>query len=160
MKLVLGLTLAAFATLAALALTQTLGGSGGEEERGGDEAAQAGNSPEAEVGPDDVVKEFSSALVAGDSKTACGEMTTSRADQFASDVGVKTCEKAVETSARSLAENASKKDLSQEITDSTYEILEESEDSAVVRVTPPPDSEGSQRIAYLLKEDGTWLIEG
>ena len=117
-----------------------------------------GEETEAEAGPDDAVKEFATALVEGDGETACAMLTPSEADRIASDAGGKTCEEAVETQAESLAESAPDEDFSQVASESTYKIVEESEDSATVKAIPPPDSPGSEQTFNLVKEDGTWLL--
>ena len=156
-RLVLGLTLAAFAALAAIALVQDLGGDGDD---GGSDASQTGDPPQTETAPEDVARDFTSAVVEGDGRAACGEATSRLADQLAEDTGVKTCERAVEDIAATLAESTPKKVLLHSAANSTYEVLEEFEDGAVVRVIPPPESEGTERIVYLIDEDGTWLIDG
>lgn len=177
----LGLALAAFAVLAAIALAQALGGGdaddgseqvqtgdlaealaqavGGGEAEDDSEPDQVGDPAEAEAGPVATVREFSAALVTGDGDTACGKLTTSAADQAVRDAGEKTCEDAVKSFAKSFAENAPVEDLSQHVADSTYKVVEESEDSATVNAIPPPNSAGSEQTFNLVKEDGTWLID-
>ena len=113
---------------------------------GGDD----GDSAEEEAGPAEVTEQFVQALVAADADTACGLISEQGLKDLEASGGG-TCEEAFDTEVSSLPEDAAKNADA-----ASYEVIEETEDTATVEATRPGnDSETFN----LVVEDGVWKIE-
>ena len=113
-------------------------------------AACGGDSEEAQ-GPDEVTKAFLTAIAEEDGEAACGYASAAALEQIEAEEGG-TCEESVSGAAA----GATDEDR-QQVEDATYEVADESEDSATVTVVRP---DGGEETFQLVKEDDEWKVEG
>ena len=109
---------------------------------GDDESAE-------EEGPAEVTEQFFEAFVSGDA-AACALFTEAALEEIELEAGG-SCEDSFGTESASLPDDAAEK-----IDSASYEVLEETDDTATVEVSLP---DGNTETFDLVLEDGAWKIE-
>lgn len=104
-----------------------------------------------EEGPDDVTRQFLSALAEGDGEAACSYASAEAIEAVEAEEGA-TCEDAVVEASGEVTDEGR-----EQLDDATYEVSDETEDSASVTAIRP---DGEEETFELVKEDDEWKIAG
>ena len=111
-----------------------------------------GESAEEEQGPAEVTEAWFTAFVTGDGETACGLTSEAGLESLEPELDGQSCEDAIETGAAEFPP-----EVVENIDSATYEVVEETEDTASVEVSSPS---GSPETFDLVVEDGEWKMNG
>ena len=114
---------------------------------GDDESAEEAE----EEGPAEVTEQFFEAFVSGDGETTCALFSEAAVEEIELDAGGSCLDSFGTEAAASLSDDAAEK-----IDSASYEVLEETDDTAAVEVSAPG---GNPETFDLVLEDGAWKIE-
>jgi hypothetical protein len=113
--------------------------------------AACGGDDEPSTGPDEVTKQFLVALSEQDGDAACALISEGGIEDVEEQAG-ESCEDAVSGEIGEVSDEDRR-----QVEDATYEIDEESDDSASVTATRP---DGDSETFELVTEDGEWRVDG
>ena len=111
--------------------------------------AACGSEPE--EGPDDVTRQFLTALAEGDGEAACSYTSSAAIEQVEAEEGG-SCEEAVVAASGEVTDEGRA-----QLEEATYEVSDETDDSASVTAIRP---DGEEETFELVKEDDEWKVNG